>query len=68
MKKYKYVRMSCGALSGVYSHKTDGEKNSPRQIIDNMAEQGYRFAGYVPVKSGGYGFLLDYDLVFERDI
>lgn len=62
--RYKYVRMK-SAIGGVYYYKTENGKMSPRQVIEEMAAQGYRYVGNVPVKLGGYGALIEYDMIFE---
>ena len=58
MYKYKYVRLDNEAL--VYSIFTDH-----RRIIDEHAEKGYRFVGFIPVKSDGNGKIKEMDLIFE---
>lgn len=36
-----------------------------RQIIDEYAEKGYSYLGYIPVEMTGYGQIISMDLVFE---
>lgn len=38
-----------------------------RLIIDEYAQQGYRYAGYIPTKLNGYGGVMAFDLIFEKD-
>ncbi|WP_295094387.1 DUF4177 domain-containing protein [Ruminococcus sp.] len=64
--KYKYIRIR-SSLGGTYYYKTEYGKISPRQVIDDMAEKGFRYVGNVPVKQAGYGSLIEYDMIFERD-
>ena len=54
-------------MGGTYYYKTENGKISPRQVIDDMAEKGFRYVGNVPVKQAGYGSLIEYDMIFERD-
>lgn len=62
--RYKYVRMKC-SIGGIYYHETEDGKRSPRQVIEDMAVQGYRYVGNVPVQLGRYGALTEYDMIFE---
>jgi len=62
--RYKYVRMKC-SIGGKYYHKTENGKMSPRQVIEDMAAQGCRYVGNVPVQLGRYGALIEYDMIFE---
>lgn len=64
MKKYEYVRMKYKLWDGEYIHKDETGKSTYREIINDYAERGYRFAGTVPIKSDGH-FIIEYDLVFE---
>ena len=64
MIRYTYVRIRSG-LGGTYYYKGENGKISPRQVIDDMAAQGYRYVGNIPIKQGGYGSLLEYDMIFE---
>ena len=68
MKQYKFVRVKYDGCSNLYVFKKDKEKISPRKVIEDMAEQGYRFVEHLPVRRGAYGSLQEYDLVFEKDI
>lgn len=66
MKQYKFIRMKNTLLNGYVSSEKYG-KLGHREIIRNMAEQGYRFVGQLPVESDGYGRVTIYDLVFEKE-
>lgn len=44
----------------------NAELDGYKQVIDEWAEKGYRYCGFVPVKSGPTGKLLVIDLVFQR--
>ena len=63
--KYKYLRVVRG-LTGIYYHKRDNEKLTPREAIKEMAAQGFRYVGNVPVKTAYYGSLAEYDMIFEE--
>ena len=39
-----------------------------REIIDRRAAEGWRYAGYVPVKVNSYGVPAQIDLIFEREV
>jgi len=39
-----------------------------REIIDNLAKDGWRFVSAIPTKNKGYGMISELDLVFEREI
>lgn len=39
-----------------------------RDIIQRRAGQGWRFAGWIPAKQKGYGYIAEIDLIFEREI
>ncbi|MCI8809217.1 MAG: DUF4177 domain-containing protein [Oscillibacter sp.] len=38
-----------------------------REVIQRRAKQGWRFAGWVPAKQKGYGYIAEIDLIFERE-
>lgn len=59
MIKYEYVTVES---TGYWCPKIE----KYRQIIDKYAKDGYRYAGFVPVKVGYYGNLKSIDLVFEK--
>jgi hypothetical protein len=62
MKKYEYVTVT-------YANKktSTAETMQHRQIIDEYAAKGYRYAGFIPVLIGPSGKILSVDLVFEID-
>ncbi len=60
MKRYEYVNVYIGRLLGAESEKH-------REIIDNYAERGYRYVGYIPVRIADNGKIKEIDLVFETD-
>lgn len=38
-----------------------------QEIIQKRARQGWRFAGWIPTKQKGYGYIAEIDLIFERE-
>lgn len=60
MYKYEYVtlRVKKGITSVTLSEH--------RAVIDEYAQKGYRYVGYIPTKESGYGILAEVDLVFEK--
>lgn len=61
MKQYEYVCLHTGRFIGAVSEEH-------RQIIDEYAAKGYRYAGFIPAKMSDYGKIIDMDLVFEKDV
>lgn len=61
MKKYEYVSVHIGRVIGAKSE-------DHRQIIDEYAEKGYRYVGYIPTVMNDCGKIKDIDLIFERDL
>lgn len=61
MKKYEYVSLHVGRFIGAKSKEH-------RQIIEEYAQKGYRYVGYIPTNMSDYGKIKDMDLVFEMDI
>lgn len=62
----KYVKLSTYDLGAVKCDGTTVEYDH-RRIIDKMTAEGYTYAGWIPVKYGGYGQLRTLDLVFMKD-
>ena len=61
MKKYEYVTVRINKFIGAKS-------DEHRKIIDQYANQGYRYVGFIPTKISDYGKIKEMDLVFEIDI
>lgn len=61
MKKYEYVNIKIGKMFSVKSQEH-------RKIIDEYAAKGYRYVGYIPTDTDGYGKINNIDLIFESDI
>ena len=67
MREYKFIQMKYKIMKGGYvTSKEDGYRDH-RTVIREMAQQGYRFVGRVPVDTDGYGRETVFDLVFERE-
>lgn len=60
MKKYVYVNVHIGKLCGA-------KLEEHRAIINEYAEKGYRYVGYIPTNINDYGKIKDIDLIFEID-
>lgn len=61
MKKYEYVHIvGKGAFFTV-------EFERYKEIINQYAEKGYRYAGFIPTRIKGYGIITEMDLIFEKD-
>lgn len=63
MKKYEYVSLTATIFSGDYLTE---EKKTAREVIDEYAEKGYRYAGIAPLYITGDG-IRAFDLVFEKE-
>lgn len=64
MKKYtyEYVRVS---MPGLLS---DGILEDHRTVIDDYAQKGWRYNGYIPTSKNSHGKTLLIDLIFEKEI
>lgn len=60
MKKYEYVNIEIDDFWGSCSEEH-------RQIIDEYAAKGYKYAGYIPTKISFHGKIIEMDLIFEID-
>jgi len=58
MKKYEFVDVK---MKGIMIGKIEEH----RKIINEYAEKGYRYVGYIPTKCGSYGEIGHMDLIFE---
>lgn len=68
MYKYEYKRIKTrfngwGPLNG-----NRYENENHQEAINKMAEKGYRYVGFLPVKQRGTGHIEIMDLVFEKEI
>jgi len=53
---------------GEYRTSKEKGKLSHREVIDSMAERGWKYVDHIPVGVGGYGNAAYIDLVFEKDV
>lgn len=60
MKHYEYVAVHIRKFVGAGSEEH-------RKIIDEYADKGYKYVGFIPTNIDGYGKFKDIDLVFEKD-
>ena len=63
MKKYEYV--SVELKNNVVK---DAALSCHRNIIDEYAQKGYKYAGYIPTRIGPSGKIVCIDLIFETDV
>lgn len=58
MYKYEYVKIHNDKLvSSVFTKH--------RAVIAEYAEKGYRYVGFIPIKSNSAGKIREMDLIFE---
>lgn len=60
MLEYEFEKVTGG---GFWATVVD----SHREVIQRRARQGWRFAGWIPTKQKGYGYIAEIDLIFERE-
>ncbi len=60
MKEYLYVNVYIARFAGAKCEEH-------RLIIDEKAQLGYRYVGFVPTEISDYGKIKALDLIFERD-
>lgn len=64
MKKYEY-RFESVPFSGMF---LPASCKGYRELITDLAAQGWRFAGQVPAQQNGHGAVEVLDLIFEREV
>ena len=37
-------------------------------LVFEMAAKGYSCRGFIPIKIGSYGSIVEYDLIFEKEV
>lgn len=68
MKQYEFIQMKYKAMKGGYVTSKDDGYRDHRTVINDMAEQGWRFVGNLPVNNPSMeSHPTVYDLVFEMD-
>ena len=58
MRNYKYVNVKISKFAGAKSEEH-------RAIIDEYAEKGYKYVGFIPTDMTEYGKIKNIDLIFE---
>lgn len=58
MKRYEYVSIKVGKFIG-------SKSDEHRDIIDEYAEKGYGYAGFIPTDMTDHGKIITMDLIFE---
>lgn len=58
MYKYLYVRAKIGGFLTAPNYK---------ELIDEHAQEGWRFVAVIPAVFGSYGQMKEVDLVFEKE-
>ena len=58
MKRYEYVSIKVGKFIG-------SKSDEHRDIIDEYAEKGYRYVGFIPTDMTDHGKIITMDLIFE---
>ncbi|MFI3168123.1 MAG: DUF4177 domain-containing protein [Bacillota bacterium] len=61
MKRYEYVKLNGNQMFGA-------KFEEHRAVIDEYAQKGFSFVGYIPTQIGGKGDIFEMDLVFEIDV
>ena len=61
MYTYEYERVYA---QGFLTAKTQ----EYREIIEQRARDGWRYAGFIPVKQIGEGYIAEMDLIFEKEL
>ena len=59
--RYEYVRVKLDKNN----YAMNADMQSHRDIIDKMATEGKRYAGWFPVVQGPTGKTVEFDLIFE---
>lgn len=62
MYQYEYVTLYVGG--GFWLNNSQCEH---RDIINEYAQKGWRYVGYIPTQFSGEGGTKELDLIFERD-
>lgn len=59
----KYVCKEVKFQQGLVEAKTSEHRN----VIEEMAKDGYKYVGWIPTKIMGHGSIVGMDLVFEKE-
>ena len=61
MYTYEYERIQ---TNGFFDYTTQEYQD----IIDQRGRDGWRYAGFIPILQAGHGFIIEMDLIFEKEI
>lgn len=62
MRAYEYVAVDYCAKGVVFSCVSEH-----REIMDEYAQKGYRYIGFIPTEVGANGCIRKIDLIFEKE-
>lgn len=60
MKKYEFAQIKLKN-----NNVANAVMSEHRQIIEEWANKGYRYVGFIPTKQGPSGKIVEADLIFE---
>ena len=63
--KYKYINIENDG--GKAKIRLSTIFTSHRKIIDEYAQDGYKYVGYIPTAQTGSGLVVAMDLIFEKN-
>ena len=66
MLEYKFVPVS-PEVSGWNLMGVRRDSVEHREVIVRMAQEGWRYVGFLPSSQRGDGFIVEMDLIFERE-
>lgn len=61
MYTYEYERIQA---KGFFDYTTQEHQ----EIINQRAGDGWRYVGFIPVLQVGHGFIVEMDLIFEKEV
>ena len=68
MYKYEYEKISCD-FSGIGLFNGNIYRiEDYKQIIEERANNGWRYVGYIPTKQRGTGHIQELELIFEKKV
>lgn len=66
MYKYEYEKVSCDLNGwGMFSGNVYGIDDY-KKIIEEKANNGFRYVGFIPTKQRGTGHIEELELIFEK--
>lgn len=67
MYTYEYERIHVYTGRGQWSN-SKSETTGYRDIINRRAKAGWRYVGFIPATQLASGFMLEIDLIFEKEV